>query len=466
MHDNRRYVKLALICLAGLLPLASTQGARAEIVTSQTDQGVLAIAADGTPYVAYTIGRQLYVATRAHPDRWQARRLGGLPGGRVLLAGIAVSERPRRSVSVLAEDEQGAWVVLARGNRIETLARAGAKSSFGPAGLTLDRRQRPAVAYAVHRESGRTSLRLITFDAAGRRQARTITREGFPSSVFPPGAAPVLVRGRLHVVETFTEAAMSGAIDWGPKAGGDWEGQFLFASVGSSPLGLVGAVFLSSTLWSAWTLVSPGAESQDISVSLTSSAATQETSSLTHGIFVAIANGGQEPEVGAYDWVDVSGDWRAYAAIVIAGRGAARWQLDGRLAGYAIGRGGSRQVLLSRESGLEWFRAPAPGLPGIEITMGPVDAGGTVTGTVVGATSGTVDIYHEIPHAPRELVATSPVAADGSFHASGLASDPANLYRAVYVEPRTGIPFGFLPGVPAGVGLGGPSPLLSSSPDA
>jgi len=321
MHDNRRYVKLALICLAGLLPLASTQGARAEIVTSQTDQGVLAIAADGTPYVAYTIGRQLYVATRAHPDRWQARRLGGLPGGRVLLAGIAVSERPRRSVSVLAEDEQGAWVVLARGNRIETLARAGAKSSFGPAGLTLDRRQRPAVAYAVHRESGRTSLRLITFDAAGRRQARTITREGFPSSVFPPGAAPVLVRGRLHVVETFTEAAMSGAIDWGPKAGGDWEGQFLFASVGSSPLGLVGAVFLSSTLWSAWTLVSPGAESQDISVSLTSSAATQETSSLTHGIFVAIANGGQEPEVGAYDWVDVSGDWRAYAAIVIAGRG-------------------------------------------------------------------------------------------------------------------------------------------------
>jgi hypothetical protein len=253
MHDNRRYVKLALIGLVGLLPLASATGARAEIVTTRTDQAVLAIAADGTPYVAYTIGPQLFVASRTHPDRWQTQRLGALPGTKVILAGIAVSDRRRRSVFVLTEDEQGAWVALTRGNRIETLARAGTKSSFGPAGLTLDRRQRPAVAYGLHRASGQTSLRLITFDAAGRRRTRAITREGFPSSVFPPGAAPVLVRGRLHVVETYTSAA----IDWGPKAGGGWEGQFLFTSVRGSPLGFVGAVFVSSTLWSAWTQVRP-----------------------------------------------------------------------------------------------------------------------------------------------------------------------------------------------------------------
>jgi hypothetical protein len=69
----------------------------------------------------------------------------------------------------------------------------------------------------------------------------------------------------------------------------------------------------------------------------------------------------------------------------------------------------------------------------------------------MGADGGTVEIYHELPHAPRDLVATSPVAADGTFQASGLSSSHDDLYRAVYVEPATGIPFSFLRGVPVGV---------------
>jgi hypothetical protein len=71
---------------------------------------------------------------------------------------------------------------------------------------------------------------------------------------------------------------------------------------------------------------------------------------------------------------------------------------------------------------------------------------------VPGITSGTVELYRELPHAPRELVATVPIAADSSFQADGL--DPAALYRAVYVDPATGIPFSFLPGVPLGVSAG------------
>ncbi len=157
------------------------------------------------------------------------------------------------------------------------------------------------------------------------------------------------------------------------------------------------------------------------------------------------------PELAAYDWVPLADDWPVYAGLVLQGPRNAAWQLDGRPEGYAIGRAGSRQLLLSRDGELEWFRSPPPSLPPIEIRMGAVDASGQVSGSVMGANGGTVEIYHELPHAPRELVATSPVAADGTFQASGLSSSQDDLYRAVYVEPATGIPFGFLPGVPVGV---------------
>jgi hypothetical protein len=209
----------------------------------------------------------------------------------------------------------------------------------------------------------------------------------------------------------------------------------------------VGAVFLPSTLWSAWTQVYP----DELVVLLTSSSETQTTWTLTRGIFVSLAQGEDAPEVAAYDWVNLEEDWPVYAGIVVRGPGDATWQLDGRLEGYVIAPGGSRQLLLSRAGALEWFRAPAPSLPSVQITMGAVSEAGHVSGNVIGAASGTVEIYRELPHAPRELVAASAVAADGSFQADGLGSSPDALYRAVYVEPATGIPFGFLPGIPAGV---------------
>jgi hypothetical protein len=59
MHGNLRYVKSWWIGLAAAMVLASP--GQAEIVTTRADRGVLAIAADGTPYVAYTVGRDLRV---------------------------------------------------------------------------------------------------------------------------------------------------------------------------------------------------------------------------------------------------------------------------------------------------------------------------------------------------------------------------------------------------------------------
>ena len=147
VHGNLRYVKSGLIGLLTVFVIASP--AQAELVTSQADEGLLAVAADGTPYVAYTVGRNLFMTLRTPQGRWQATRLGRLPGANVTLAGIRVSERPHRYISVLAEDLQGRWLSLARGSRITSIARPAAGSSLGPAGLTLDARERPAIAYAV-----------------------------------------------------------------------------------------------------------------------------------------------------------------------------------------------------------------------------------------------------------------------------------------------------------------------------
>jgi hypothetical protein len=447
MHGNLRYVKSTWIGLLALLALASP--AQAEVVTQKADRGVLAVAADGSPWVAYTVGRGLYASLRGSQGRWTAIRLGRLPtNSGITLAGIQIGERPHRHVNVLVEDGQGRWIVLARGSRLTTIARAARGSSFGPAGLTLDAGGRPAIAYAVQRKTGQTFLRLVTFRANGSRQTRPITLKGFPKSDLPPGAAPVLVGGRLHVVETYTSAA----IDWGPNGHGGWEGQYLFFSRLGSPQGRVGAVSLPSTLWSAWTQVYPQAEPGDIVVLLNSSATTQATSTLTHGIFVSIARGDEEqPEIGAYDWVALDEDWFEYAGLVLQGTGSEAWQLDGRLEGFTIGTLGTRQLLLSREGALEWFRS-AGSLPPVRIGMGKIDETGHVDGSVPGVTSGTVELYRELPHAPRQLVATLPIGADGSFKADGL--DPTALYRAVYVDPGTGIPFGFLPGVPVGSGAG------------
>jgi hypothetical protein len=441
MHGNLRYVKLGLIGLLAASAVASP--AQAEVVTSQIDRGVLAVAADGTPYVAYTVGRNLFVTRRIDQGGWRATRLGRLPGANVTLAGIRIGERPHRYVTVLAEDGQGRWLVLARGSRMTSIARPAAGSSLGPAGLTLDARERPAVAYAVQRASGKTFLRLVTFGQGVRPRTRAITEKGFPASRLPPGAAPVLVNGRLHVVETYTSAA----IDWAENARGGWQGQYLFASRDGTPQGRVGAVFLPSTLWSAWTQVYP----DELVVLLTSSSETQTTWTLTRGIFVSIAQGEDAPEVAAYDWVNLAEDWPVYAGIVVRGPGDATWQLDGRLDGYVVAPGGSRQLLLSREGALEWFRAPAPSFPSVQITMGAINEAGQVSGSVAGATGGTIEIYQELPHAPRKLVAATPVAADGNFQADGLVPSPETLYRAVFVEPATGIPFGFLPGIAVGV---------------
>ena len=435
MHANGRYVKLALIALAAALALPGP--GQAEIVTPTQSQALLAVAKDGTPRVAFFSGSDVVVGRRGAAG-WTFARAGRAPGTSPVLAGLLADGRGRSSV--LVEDEHGSWLALAsRGGPLRVVFRPKKVDSVGPAGLTLDAVGRPAFAYALQVPSGKTWLRLVTTDARGRLQTHGITKGGFPESLLVPGAAPVLFHGRLHVVETFTNQA----IDWGPKRGGGWEGQCLFASRLGSPAGPVGAAVSGGTLWAAWTEMT----TESLSVLLTFSAATQDTIiAVDHGIFTSLFVASGRPELGAYDWVEpVEGSF-VYAGVLADADGPFA-ELDGRLEGYTKALGGGRQLLLSTASGLEWFQTP--GRPAARVLL-TVDPSGHVSGRVTGASGGVVQVYREPGNAQRQLVATAEMAPDGSFATQVTAPASPTFYRAVYVDPVTAVPYASLLRAPVG----------------
>lgn len=106
-------------------------------------------------------------------------------------------------------------------------------------------------------------------------------------------------------------------------------------------------------------------------------------------------------------------------------------------------------MLVSRANQLEWFEAPAR--PSVKLSL-TADASGNISGRVDGGAGGTVQVYRETPTSPRILVATVPLATDGSFAAVDAAPTSPTLYRAVYVDPATGIPYGALLRTPVGPG--------------
>jgi hypothetical protein len=150
------------------------------------------------------------------------------------------------------------------------------------------------------------------------------------------------------------------------------------------------------------------------------------------------------PEIGAYDWAELDG-WFAYAGLVADGSGQVA-ELDGRLDGYAAGRQGRRQVLLSTASGLEWFDLPAR--PSMKVSLS-ADSSGRLTGRVDGAVGGAVQLFREGP-GTRALVGVAPLGSDGSFAATVATSTSPTLYRAVYLDPSTAIPYAALLREPVG----------------
>lgn len=442
MHGNQRYVKLG--CAAVLLSLSLAAPAYAEPVGPPSDDAMLAVGPDGTPFVAAVRGSQVSLAKRGE-SHWDAQTIYSGPAR---LAGLAIG--PGGAYNVLLEDPNGHWLTLVTSSGRTPIVRPGAKTGLlGPAGLALDAKGVPVVAYTAMRGRAQpkyggipTYLRL----ARGQgRQLRTsaITRRGFPQSYVPPAAAPVLVNGRIHVVETYQSAA----IEWIPKPHGDWIGQYLFISLYGSPVGPVAAVAEpGGGVWSAWTQDYPEFGETHVMLTFRPSDGVPEDV-VQHGSLVALAVARGQPELAANDWVDLAGA-RDYAGLLTNPSGTAV-ELDGRLFGYVAAPGAHRQLLFDDPAGLEWYDLPA--FPSVHVSL-TATADGRLSGRVDGAVGGDVELYRERPGQARQLVATVPLRADGSFTGEDSPPNSPALYRAVYRDPGTGIPFASLTRTPVGSG--------------
>jgi hypothetical protein len=295
-----------------LLALAFAAPAHAERIGAAADDAVLAVAPDGTPFVAFVRDNEV-VLERRGASGWSGQ---SVYSGPARLAGLAIG--PGDAHNVLLEDPNGHWLTLATPTAVTPIVRSTARVGLlGPAGLALDAKGAPVVAYTAMRGRSQpkfggipTYLRL----ARGQgKQLRTsaITHRGFPQSYVPPAAAPVLVNGRIHVVETYTSAA----IEWQPKAHGGWIGQYLFASLFGSPIGPVSAVAArGGSVWSAWTQEYPEFGETHVLVNLRAEDETTDDV-VQHGALVSLTLSDDRPELAANDWVDVGG-FRDYAGLL------------------------------------------------------------------------------------------------------------------------------------------------------
>ena len=433
MHDKRRYVKSSWIVL--VLALAPAAPAHAgELVAPGVADGALALTAGGSPRVAYVTGRKLVVASRSSGGTWSRARVARLPDALGVVVGIAVSRSG--STAVLAEASSGRWLTLAWRERrswpVFRLVRAVRGGKLGHAGLTLDSRGRPVVAYALWRPSGATFLRLVRRENS-RFRARRVTRGGFPPSAAPPAAAPVrLPNGTIRVVEAYG-ADGSAAIDWMPLRN-DWLGQFLY----SSPLGtLAGFVAAAAApdgvVHAAWTEAFPTLG--EVGVVLAAHGESVESDVVvTHAALAGLALDGTRPLLAVNDWVTAGEAGLPGDELVPAGRLRTASgdvdELDGALVGIAVDAAGSRHVLDVTDEGLWWYRETRP-TPHVSLSATPRPGAIALSGRV-SAGSGLVTLYRERPGERRVAIASAPLAADGSFAAEDTPGPGQFLYRAVY----------------------------------
>jgi hypothetical protein len=439
MHGKRRYVKLALATLtAALLPSV----ARAEVVAPAVESALLAVGPRRTPTVSYLDERSLVVTKRTSAG-WRPVRLRlPVPATEATVVAAAVGRDGRPAVLVEDFVRRTLVVVWRRPARwlVVRVARLSTRVDLGVGGLALDRRGLPVVAYAFRQASRKTFLRLARLDTRGRLRTAPITRLGFPDSVVPPSAAPVLTSGgAIRVVEAYTSAV----IEW-YRERDKWIGQYVFASARGSPLGRLLALRGPAGVVAAWTQEYP--EFGETHVLVHQGRPTGDVADvLSHARLAAMTVALGVPEVAANDWVEIDG-WTDFAAVVASTKGdTSPVELDGRVDGYAaVGTG--RQLLLSTDRGLEWFGLP--GRPSVRVSL--TAAAGRAAGRVAGAASGAVEVYAESPTNGRRLVATAAVAGDGSFVCDVPAPTSPTLYRAVYRDPMSGVPYASLTRTPGG----------------
>lgn len=435
--------------LAVFVALALAAGASGEVVAPRIQDGMLAVMPNGTPLVAYVRGTSLLVATRASRGHWRTTRARRIAAGSSLVAFAAGAAGP---VALIEGAGERTLVLVRRSSRgwsaIPLVGRLPAGVGLGWPGLVLDRRGLPAVAYTRwQRPTHRSALLLARVDARGRVHSEHVTAEGFPKSHVAPPAAPVLVRGRMHVIESYGFEGAVGTIDWS-RTKGTWEGQFIDAGVGDFPVGpLLAAVGPRGTVYAAWSQALLGTGEMPVALAVRGRAISSDFI-LDRAVTTGLAATAAGPEVTANEWIaagelGLPGNATAWAG-ELAGHGRTV-ELDGWIADLAAAPTGARDLLLARPGGLSWFRSARP--PVIRMSIGAASGAGgavVVSGRVHGATRGKVTVYRERPGVARQVVGAAALAADGSFSLVDRPPLRPLLYRAVYTAAATGIPYAAL----------------------
>jgi hypothetical protein len=440
------------LLLAGALSLVLAGSASAEVVAPGVQDGQLAMTRAGKPVVAYVRGTSLAIATRIGANRWRTARPASVSRGSTVVAleagaagTVALVQSADARRLLLVRQAGPGWAVTQLGGRLPV------GMSFGWPGLALEPKTGlPAVAYARwNRETHKSILLVSRLDRSGRVRTQQITHEGFPKSHVAPPAAPVFTRGALHVIETYGYEGAVGTIEWGPRAQRrGWSGQFLDSGIGDFPVGpLLTAVGPAGTVYAAWSEALLG--TGEYPVLLAANGRTIESDMvLTRAVTTSLAASASGVVVGANEWVAAAQLGLDNGAVTWAGTVASRTtktELDGWLAGVASRGAGSRDLLLAQPRGLSWFRASPSTAPRVRLTAADQANGSVqVSGHIRGYTGGRVTIYRERPGSARSLAGAATPARDGSFTFTDKHPLRPLLYRAVYTQPKTGVPYAAL----------------------
>jgi hypothetical protein len=433
-------VRRLALGVAVLSALAAPGLARGELLpgTAGARDSALAVAADGSPVVAFVdSGGAIRLATRSADGIWSAQAVPlaadgpDISGLAVGPHGVALLSQPASGVRIdLAERSTSGW-------RVRTIARRPKNGLLGFGGLALDAAGRPLVAYAQRLSSRKSSLRLVHETAAGRLVTELVTKKGFPSSSAAPVVAPVVLpSGAVRIVEAISGAA----IEWSrTKNGKDWAGQFLYANPLAEPAGVMrAAASPGGGVWSAWTDLFQSYDESHV-VAETSPSPPRTTVLHRHAFVAGLAPTPAGPEVAADDYVNLEGARTVLAGLILDPTGGVL-ELGGDLQGYALDAAGGRQYLFRDAPGVSWYRAAAPPTPRVTLTAAVDGASFLLAGRVTGAPAGaTVELWRET-QAGAELLATLPLAADGTFSATDVPPARPLTYRAVYRDPSSGLP--------------------------
>jgi hypothetical protein len=438
--------------LGAAIALVAAGGASAEVVAPGVQDGFLALKGNAQPTVAFIRGTTLYVSTRLPAGRWTAAKAATVTAGSTVTA----FEVGPRGPAVLVESADTRTLLLVRpqsvGWQTIRLARvAAAPFRLGWPGLALDRRGLPVVAYTRWNGANLNSRLLVArVDAKGRLATHRITEEGFPKSLVPPPAAPVLFGNVVHVIESYGYRGVLGTLEWFPQRK-SWLGFGLDSGVGDFPVGpVLAGLSPSGVLHAAWTESLTTFDTAPVTLAVRRKIASSKFV-LDRALVTALALPSTGPEVAANAWVGradfgQTGDQYVWAGTIV--RGKSTVEVDGWLAGLTVAPRGARDLLLGGPKGLRWFRAPR--FPTTRVSLEATDYGDSVEleGRVSGVASGSVRIFRERPGEPRRAVGRAQLSG-GSFSFTDRPTGRPPLYRAVYTGAG-GVPYAALTPEPIG----------------